>query len=261
MKHIEQLIERKIQQRFMDEYLEGLASGKTIKDIYEKWPDYSTDHLDDQFEQGIDVEYEHTKVRDVAARIALDHMMESPTYYTDLANHVENKEHGEGEESEDLLNEIFEEEEYYDDEDDDEDEDEMERDYDNSDNIQDILNHDELVAITKFIKVSKKFLKPFARRLDTNNDDTSKECLYYLGELEDDVKIKEFKITAKKGFYSIEKFVDTVPKIEPRVYTGGYETEEECIENTINKLFDLENSNANTQITLLNMGLSYDFGS
>lgn len=253
MKHIKMLVERKVQQKFIDEYMQGLASGKNIKDIYAKYPNYSEDHLDDQYEQGIEVEYEHSKEREIAAKIALDHLMESPTYYTDLKNHVENHKN-----KKEALNEIFEEEEYYDNEEEDE---ELERDYDNSDNIQDILNHEELVEITKHINVSKKFVKPFARRFDTNNDDTSKECLYYLGELEDDTRLEKFKITAKKGYYAIEKFVGTVPKIEPRVYTGGYETEEECLENTINKLFDLENSNENTQITLLNMGLSYDFGS
>ena len=38
----------------------------------------------DELEMGIEVEYEHTTNKDIAKRIALDHLAEIPDYYTRL---------------------------------------------------------------------------------------------------------------------------------------------------------------------------------
>ena len=37
-----------------------------------------------QLEMGVKIEMEHTKSRKVAAKIAVDHLREYPTYYTEL---------------------------------------------------------------------------------------------------------------------------------------------------------------------------------
>lgn len=260
IKRIQLLLEKRIKDKFIEEYLEGLASGKTIEDIFNMYPDVSQDSLKKEYEAGIKVEYEHTKDKEIATRIALDHMMESPTYYEDLARHVEKNKHSEVVTEDKTIDE----EEYDGEETDLDDEGELEkleRDYDNSDNIQEILNHENLVELASYMQLSKQFKKAFASRNDSNADGTSKECFYFLAELEEDVRLDNKKLVLRKGFYSLEKFVNTVPKIKVRVYTGGYDTPEDCLDNTVNKLLDLENTNAGTEVSLINMGLDYDFGS
>lgn len=42
------------------------------------------DHINKQVEMGIEVEKEHTKDKNVAREIALDHVWELPDYYTRL---------------------------------------------------------------------------------------------------------------------------------------------------------------------------------
>ena len=62
----------------------GLADNKTIEDIAKRHK-VSDKHIQSQIEMGIDVEIEHTKDKNKAKEIAMDHLMESPDYYTKLA--------------------------------------------------------------------------------------------------------------------------------------------------------------------------------
>ena len=67
----------------------GLADARTPAD-FRKDP-----KLAKELQKGIRVELEHTSNKKLATEIAMDHLMESPTYYTDLAKvHHENPRHG-----------------------------------------------------------------------------------------------------------------------------------------------------------------------
>lgn len=61
----------------------GNAEGMTIDEIKAKWVGYHVD-LDRQLNMGVKVEMEHTDYPEVAKRIALDHLVEIPDYYTRL---------------------------------------------------------------------------------------------------------------------------------------------------------------------------------
>lgn len=61
----------------------GLASQKTVDDIAEKH-DVSIQSIKSQLRKGIGVEKEHTDDPNVAREIAMDHLMEDPTYYDKL---------------------------------------------------------------------------------------------------------------------------------------------------------------------------------
>lgn len=61
----------------------GNAEHMTIKEIKAKWVGYGVD-LDRQLGMGKKIEMEHTDYPEVAERIALDHLVEIPDYYTRL---------------------------------------------------------------------------------------------------------------------------------------------------------------------------------
>lgn len=67
----------------IEETLNGLAKGKTLDDIAKKH-DVSIEHLNSQLNKGIKVEVEHTKDKETAKKIAMDHLFENPNYYTNL---------------------------------------------------------------------------------------------------------------------------------------------------------------------------------
>lgn len=69
----------------------GRADNQDLKDILKLHPNYTLKQLERQLEMGIKIESEHTKDRKIQREIALDHLSESPTYYTDLKN-MEKKE-------------------------------------------------------------------------------------------------------------------------------------------------------------------------
>jgi hypothetical protein len=75
---------------YVEETLNGLAKGKTLKDIAKKH-DVSIDHLKSQLKKGINVEVEHTKNHSTAKKIAMDHLFEDPNYYNNLAKIEKNR--------------------------------------------------------------------------------------------------------------------------------------------------------------------------
>ena len=68
----------------VEETLNGLAKGKTLEDIAKKHG-VSIEHLKSQLDKGIKVEVEHTKEKEAAKKIAMDHLFEDPDYYTKLS--------------------------------------------------------------------------------------------------------------------------------------------------------------------------------
>jgi hypothetical protein len=62
----------------------GLADKLTLEDIAKKH-NVSIEDLKKELAKGIEVESEHTSDKNIAKEIAMDHLAESPTYYTDLA--------------------------------------------------------------------------------------------------------------------------------------------------------------------------------
>jgi len=255
MKYIYDLnkMKRLIEQKVLDKFLNGKAFGLTLEDIFIKWPNVSEDKLKREYELGLEIEEEeHSDDKEVARRITLDHMMESPTYYRDLLKHVEKTT------AEKILKE------FNWDNDEEESEDDLdltlERQYENSDNIQDILTAEDCEYLMQFIQLheKKKLREPFIRRLDSNSDGTSTERLYYLAKLDTDVKVRKRRLVLKAGYYTVEKFINSMPKINSRIYTGGYDDHETALERTIGKLLDLENTNAGTEITIMNYGMDYD---
>lgn len=71
----------------------GLADNKSIKDIVvhhgkDSWASIQFENLEKQLEKelerGMSVEMEHTKDKDLAREIAMDHLWEDPKYYTKL---------------------------------------------------------------------------------------------------------------------------------------------------------------------------------
>jgi hypothetical protein len=71
----------------------GLSSEMTLLDIAKKHTSKDTQSfevksmysiLKKQIEKGIKVEMEHTKNKEVAKRIAMDHLVETPDYYDKL---------------------------------------------------------------------------------------------------------------------------------------------------------------------------------
>lgn len=78
----------------------GLSDKLTLNDLARKWSKNSKDgyekmleHLKTQLNIGIKVELEHTKDKNVAKEIAMDHLSEDPNYYTKLKK-IEPKEEG-----------------------------------------------------------------------------------------------------------------------------------------------------------------------
>lgn len=232
-------IKEKLSQRILEELAGGLADGKTIQDVYKKYPKTSQEDLDKQYEMGLKIEMEHTKDKDVASEITLDHLMENENYYTLLSRHVER----DGEIITEKKKPPFEEEE----------DDEMPvegqrtRDLENSDNLQKILTHEELVQLCQYVKLVYDY--PVAQKLETHHEDTQTESNYYIGKIDQDIIVKKKKMIMKAGYYSVEKIVKTQPKIEPRIYTGGYDSGEECLEHLMNILIDIENASSDTRVS------------
>ncbi len=79
MKHI------KTFETFTEEAIEGgLSSGMTLQDIADKHS-VDIDQIQKELEAGIEVEKEHTGDEELAKEIAMDHLTEDPSYYTNLA--------------------------------------------------------------------------------------------------------------------------------------------------------------------------------
>lgn len=79
MKHI------KTFELFTEEEIKGgLSSGMTSQDIADKHS-VDIDQIQKELEAGIEVEKEHTGDEDLAKEIAMDHLAEDPSYYTQLA--------------------------------------------------------------------------------------------------------------------------------------------------------------------------------
>lgn len=68
----------------------GAGDGKTAKDISEKYG-VSLEYVNKQIEIGIKVEYEHTKERDLAKEIAIDHLWKDGVKYYIELNKMEKK--------------------------------------------------------------------------------------------------------------------------------------------------------------------------
>lgn len=62
---------------------EQLAKGKTIEDIAEIH-NVDLDILKKELKKGTDVEMEHTSSKEEAKKIAMDHLVEDPKYYTKI---------------------------------------------------------------------------------------------------------------------------------------------------------------------------------
>jgi len=78
----------------------GLTDKWSVKDVADKH-DVSVSKIEKELKAGTDVEMEHTKEKDKAREIALDHLHEFPDYYTrlkDMENKAE-KEMNEGKEN------------------------------------------------------------------------------------------------------------------------------------------------------------------
>lgn len=87
---------RKYKQSFTEEKLEGGNSDKkTLRDLAKKHSKGDVDRmmlkLNKQLSMGMKVELEHTKDKQKAKEIAMDHLWEDPNYYTKLSK-IENKE-------------------------------------------------------------------------------------------------------------------------------------------------------------------------
>jgi len=63
--------------------LQGKSEGKSVVDIAKKH-NTTADEINKQVEMGKKVEMEHTKDKDLAEKIAMDHLWEIPDYYTRL---------------------------------------------------------------------------------------------------------------------------------------------------------------------------------
>jgi hypothetical protein len=62
----------------------GLSDNITILDIAKKHGT-STLQIKDQIQKGLKVEREHTTDNNIARKIAMDHLVEDPSYYDKLA--------------------------------------------------------------------------------------------------------------------------------------------------------------------------------
>jgi len=74
-----------IQKSQQNELKGGEADNKSVKDIAESH-NVTVDKIKEQLRMGIKVEMEHTNDPKIALEIAMDHMTESPEYYTKLAD-------------------------------------------------------------------------------------------------------------------------------------------------------------------------------
>jgi len=77
---------------FYEQTFNGLAKGKTVEDLARKHK-VSIEHINSQLKKGIKIEHEHTKDNTTARKIAMDHLLEDPEYYTKLSKLVEKSIH------------------------------------------------------------------------------------------------------------------------------------------------------------------------
>lgn len=68
-----------------NQVLQGATKEVTVEDVCKKHNIQDPSIVEKELEQGIKIEHEHTKDNNVARKIALDHLMEHPQYYTKLA--------------------------------------------------------------------------------------------------------------------------------------------------------------------------------
>jgi hypothetical protein len=69
--------------QIFEELFQGIAKGKTLEDLAKKH-NINIETLQHQLDKGIKVEMEHTKDKDLAKKIAMDHLYEVPDYYDKL---------------------------------------------------------------------------------------------------------------------------------------------------------------------------------
>jgi len=62
----------------------GLADNYTLNDLVKRHKLSDSSSLKIQLEMGIKIEAEHTKSKQIAKEIAMDHLWEDPKYYTKL---------------------------------------------------------------------------------------------------------------------------------------------------------------------------------
>ena len=73
----------------LEQVFKGIAQGKSLKDIADKHK-VSMEEIQKQLDMGTTVEMEHTKDKELAKKIAMDHLFEIPDYYSKL-NKIEKK--------------------------------------------------------------------------------------------------------------------------------------------------------------------------
>jgi len=81
-------MKRKDQELLEEAYqqvLQGATKEVSIEDVCKKHNIQDTSVIQKELEKGIKIEHEHTKDENIAKKIALDHLMEHPEYYTKLA--------------------------------------------------------------------------------------------------------------------------------------------------------------------------------
>jgi hypothetical protein len=69
---------------FKSFYTEQLAKGMSLEDIAKKH-NIDISELQKELEKGAKVEHEHTNSEEHAKRVAMDHLVEDPKYYTKLS--------------------------------------------------------------------------------------------------------------------------------------------------------------------------------
>lgn len=67
----------------LEQVFKGIAQGKSLKDIADKHK-VSMEQIQKQLDMGMKVEMEHTKDKELAKKIAMDHLFEIPDYYSKL---------------------------------------------------------------------------------------------------------------------------------------------------------------------------------
>ena len=67
----------------LDRVLSGKSKNMSINDIANKH-NVSVKKIEQQLEKGVKIEMEHTKDKKIALKIAKDHLVEFPDYYTRL---------------------------------------------------------------------------------------------------------------------------------------------------------------------------------
>jgi hypothetical protein len=71
-------------ENFVNKLVGGKSDNRDIDDIA-KLHDVPVEEIEKQLKIGIGVESEHTKDKEVAREVAMDHLFEFPRYYTELS--------------------------------------------------------------------------------------------------------------------------------------------------------------------------------